>query len=75
MQLGVSWPAGQVRHCGELRIGNILGNRNHQPRGICMYFGVDYYPEHWPEERWEIDAQLMELLILNVVPGSRVCFG
>ncbi len=23
-------------------------------------FGVDYYPEHWPEERWETDAELME---------------
>jgi len=22
-------------------------------------FGVDYYPEHWPEERWPIDAGLM----------------
>src|SRR6266511_1106079 len=21
-----------------------------------FYFGVDYYPEHWPEERWLIDA-------------------
>ncbi|MGI6565767.1 MAG: beta-galactosidase [Limnochordia bacterium] len=32
-----------------------------------MYFGVDYYPEHWPEERWEIDAQLMQAAHLNVV--------
>jgi len=22
--------------------------------------GVDYYPEHWPEDRWERDAELME---------------
>ncbi|HEX2908869.1 MAG TPA: beta-galactosidase [Phototrophicaceae bacterium] len=22
-------------------------------------FGVDYYPEHWPSERWPVDAQLM----------------
>jgi len=22
-------------------------------------FGVDYYPEHWPEERWSKDAGLM----------------
>ena len=21
------------------------------------FFGVDYYPEHWPESRWETDAQ------------------
>ena len=24
-----------------------------------MYIGADYYPEHWPEERWEYDARLM----------------
>ncbi len=32
-----------------------------------MYFGADYYPEHWPEERWEIDAQMMQAAHLNVV--------
>jgi beta-galactosidase len=30
-------------------------------------FGVDYYPEHWPEERWAIDAQLMLAAGMNVV--------
>ncbi|MGC9347748.1 MAG: beta-galactosidase [Anaerolineae bacterium] len=25
-----------------------------------MYYGVAYYPEHWPEERWAVDAQLMQ---------------
>jgi beta-galactosidase len=30
-------------------------------------FGVDYYPEHWPEERWPIDAQLMREAGFNVV--------
>jgi beta-galactosidase len=25
-----------------------------------MLLGVPYYPEHWPEERWETDAQLMQ---------------
>lgn len=24
-----------------------------------MVFGTDYYPEHWPEERWEYDLKLM----------------
>jgi len=24
-----------------------------------MLLGVAYYPEHWPQERWEVDAQLM----------------
>ncbi len=32
-----------------------------------MYFGVDYYPEHWPEERWETDAQMMQAAHFNVV--------
>jgi beta-galactosidase len=30
-------------------------------------FGVDYYPEHWPEERWPIDAGLMKAAGFNVV--------
>ena len=35
-------------------------------RGISMYyFGVDYYPEHWPKERWGIDAQLMKEMGMN----------
>ncbi len=32
-----------------------------------IFFGADYYPEHWPRERWETDALLMEELGLNVV--------
>ena len=32
-----------------------------------FYFGVDYYPEHWPEERWSLDAQLMSEAGFNVV--------
>lgn len=32
-----------------------------------FHFGVDYYPEHWPEERWPIDAQLMAEAGFNVV--------
>lgn len=32
-----------------------------------MYFGVDYYPEHWPKERWAEDAKLMKQANLNVV--------
>ena len=31
-----------------------------------FYFGVDYYPEHWPESRWEIDAQMMQEAGFNV---------
>jgi beta-galactosidase len=32
-----------------------------------FYFGVDYYPEHWPEERWNEDARLMAEAGFNVV--------
>jgi len=32
-----------------------------------FYFGVDYYPEHWPAERWPIDAALMAEAGFNVV--------
>ncbi len=32
-----------------------------------MYFGVAYYPEHWPEERWPIDAQMMQEAGINGV--------
>ena len=32
-----------------------------------MKFGVAYYPEHWPEDRWKTDAELMKDLQLDVV--------
>jgi len=32
-----------------------------------FYFGVDYYPEHWPEERWPEDARLMAQAGFNLV--------
>lgn len=32
-----------------------------------FYFGVDYYPEQWSEDRWAIDAELMAGAGLNVV--------
>ncbi len=32
-----------------------------------MYYGADYYPEHWPEERWAQDARLMREAGFNVV--------
>src|SRR5512132_353328 len=30
-------------------------------------YGVDYYPEHWPEERWPTDARLMAEAGFNLV--------
>jgi beta-galactosidase len=32
-----------------------------------MYYGVDYYPEHWPRARWDEDARLMRAAGINVV--------
>lgn len=32
-----------------------------------IQFGVDYYPEHWPRERWEKDAILMKEMGIQVV--------
>ncbi len=34
---------------------------------VSYSFGVDYYPEHWPEERWETDARLMAGMGLELV--------
>jgi hypothetical protein len=35
--------------------------------GRPMLIGVDYYPEHWPPERWETDAKLMKEAGFNTV--------
>ena len=32
-----------------------------------MYFGVAYYPEHWPEKRWAVDAKMMQDAGINGV--------
>jgi beta-galactosidase len=37
------------------------------PPGGGVYVGVDYYPEQWPEERWETDLKLMHDAGFNVV--------
>ena len=34
---------------------------------MTFYFGAAYYPEQWPEERWQTDARLMEEAGFNVV--------
>jgi beta-galactosidase len=50
-----------------------------------MKFGVCYYPEHWPESRWETDARMMLLAGLGAgvfaserdlppLPGDRRVF-
>ncbi len=32
-----------------------------------FYFGVDYYPEQWPQDRWVEDFQLMQAGGVNVI--------
>lgn len=32
-----------------------------------MYYGVQYYPEHWPEARWSLDAAMMARAGVNTV--------
>jgi beta-galactosidase len=32
-----------------------------------LYFGSDYYPEHWPEDRWAIDLAMMKQARFNMV--------
>ena len=32
-----------------------------------LFFGTDYYPEHWPRERWETDAELMQEMGIQIV--------
>jgi beta-galactosidase len=38
-------------------------------------FGVDYYPEQWPEERWAEDARLMAEAGVNVVRLAEFAWG
>src|SRR5580700_6154899 len=50
-----------------------------------MYFGVDYYPEHWvypyagtkeqPEAEWQRDAELMVAAGVNVVRMGEFSWG
>jgi beta-galactosidase len=37
------------------------------PKEGDIYVGADYYPEHWPEERWETDLQMMQDAGFNIV--------
>jgi beta-galactosidase len=31
-----------------------------------MHIGADYYPEHWPRERWDTDARMMQEAGFNI---------
>ena len=30
-------------------------------------FGTDYYPEHWPRDRWATDARMMREMGISIV--------
>ena len=34
---------------------------------MSYLFGVDYYPEHWPRERWAQDAKMMREMGISIV--------
>ena len=34
---------------------------------MALRYGVDYYPEHWPEERWPVDARMQREAGFNTV--------
>ena len=34
---------------------------------MSYLFGVDYYPEHWPRERWAQDAKMMREMGITIV--------
>lgn len=34
---------------------------------MSYLFGVDYYPEHWPRERWAVDARMMREMGITIV--------
>jgi beta-galactosidase len=37
------------------------------PKDGGVYVGADYYPEHWPQERWETDLKMMNDAGFNIV--------
>jgi len=42
---------------------------------ISFRFGVDYYPEHWPKDRWVRDADLMAQAGFNTVRLSEFAWS
>lgn len=40
-----------------------------------MKYGVQYYPEQWPEARWQIDAEMMQRAGVNVVRMGEFAWG
>ena len=47
-------------------VGEATGYNSAHPDHV-LHHGVCYYPEHWPEERWALDARLMADAGFNTV--------
>jgi beta-galactosidase len=55
---------------GVISCNNLANAQPKSPKtamGREMYIGADYYPEHWPKERWETDIKLMKNAGFNIV--------
>ena len=51
-------------------VGNVADETNlptQIPGHNAILMGTDWYPEQWPESRWERELQMMEAAHLNVV--------
>jgi beta-galactosidase len=59
--IALSWIVTQAQS-NQAKAGDLL-----RPDSETIYVGVDYYPEHWPEDRWETDFRLMSEAGFNVV--------
>ena len=46
---------------------SISGTQQANSKDRAMYIGVDYYPEHWPKNRWKTDIRLMKKAGFNTV--------
>ena len=83
LQNGIAACAGQVHTSGVPAVPDVNSKTlNERP---LMYFGADYYPEHWvypydgtedaPESAWENDVALMVQAGINVVRVGEFSWG
>jgi beta-galactosidase len=59
--LNIAWSAQKQEENSKKQMQQALPAKGH------MLIGVDYYPEHWPRERWETDIKLMKEAGFNTV--------
>jgi beta-galactosidase len=59
--LNIAWSAQKQEENSKKQMQQAFPAKGH------MLIGVDYYPEHWPGERWETDIKLMKGAGFNTV--------